>query len=50
VTDDNLTPEKSEQVPPSETAADMLEFETLSHASKGDRRRWKFNREELHER
>jgi hypothetical protein len=53
VTDDNLTAKTSDQVEASETAAyraDMLEFETLSYASKGDRLGWKFNREELHER
>ena len=53
VTDDNLTAKTSDQVEASETAvysADMLEFETLSYSSKGDRLGWKFNREELHER
>jgi hypothetical protein len=28
--------------------ADAAEFKRLSHASKGDSRGWKFNREELH--
>ncbi len=30
--------------------ADAAEFERLSHAAHGDRRGWKFDREELHER
>jgi hypothetical protein len=53
VMDDNLTAETSEKVEASETAAnpaDMLEFERLSYASKGDRLGWKFNREDLHQR
>lgn len=34
----------------SDPNADAEEFERLSHASQGDSRGWKFNREELHER
>lgn len=30
--------------------ADAAEFERLSRMAKGDRKGWKFNREELHER
>ncbi len=29
---------------------DAAEFEKLSHLAQGDRRGWKFNREEIHER
>lgn len=34
----------------SDPARDAAEFERLSKAAKGDSRKWRFNREELHER